>query len=806
MLQDFRYALRAITRTKGTTAVILLSLGLGTGVNAAVSGVLNALLFRGPSGVEDPSRLVDIYTAEFSGLPYGPSSYPDFLSVKSRAKFFAAIAAVDDSAVVNLRIGRSMQSARLGAVSDDYFRGLQLQAHAGRLLEPADSSRNPAALVMSYSMAHDFGGASVVGEKLTIEDREYVIVGVAPRRFRGLRAGRECDAWILMTGPSASRGDRRLAMVGRLAPDVTRKEAEKELTRISDDLAAEYPGTNRGNVADPDAPRRITALRFSQLDPGASSHVFLIGVIVAGATVLLLASACLNVGSLLLSRAVARRQELSIKMALGATRSRLVRQLLTETLCLSLAGGAFGLLFAIWTAEAIPALFMVEHAEFLDTALDLRHLLPTLLTVGVACLAGAAFGIAPALHGTASPAVTALRADAGGVSAQRGGGRLRALLVGGQVSLSILLLLGTGLLVMSLKHALEGSAQPAVKKVAFASIELPGRFGDPVHGVAVRNKLLERLPSVDGVETVGWASTLPLGRGNRRPFRIHGAAADVVDSIELDTNVVSPGYFRALAMPCLEGRLFDAGDHMLAPPVVIVDELLARRYFGAKAVGRELLSEEGAHLEIVGVVRSGTYRTLQASPQPTVYFPSSQDYLWRGHLLVRAARPPATMLASIKRAVLEVGDGAEVLQISTLETYLSESLALDRLTTTLVGLCGLIALAMSTIGVYGVMTDAVQRRTREIGLRMALGAGRTQVARLVFTEVLSLTAAGLLAGGLATFAMSHAARSFVYGVPSLDVGTVAVVSAALAIVIAIAEVVPLRRALRVNPNIALRAE
>jgi hypothetical protein len=245
---------------------------------------------------------------------------------------------------------------------------------------------------------------------------------------------------------------------------------------------------------------------------------------------------------------------------------------------------------------------------------------------------------------------------------------------------------------------------------------------------------------------------------------------------------------------------------MLAPPVVIVDELLARRYFGAKAVGRELLSEDGARLEIVGVVRSGTYRTLQASPQPTVYFPSSQDYLWRGHLLIRATRPPATMLTSINRAVLEVGDGAEVLQISTLETYLSEALALDRLTTRLVGLCGLIALAMSTIGVYGVMTDAVQRRTREIGLRMALGAGRTQVVRLVFTEVLSLTAAGLLAGGLATFAMSHAARAFVYGVPSLDVGTVAIVSTALAIVIAVAAVVPLRRALRVNPNIALRTE
>ncbi len=239
---------------------------------------------------------------------------------------------------------------------------------------------------------------------------------------------------------------------------------------------------------------------------------------------------------------------------------------------------------------------------------------------------------------------------------------------------------------------------------------------------------------------------------------------------------------------------------------MIVDELLARRYFGADAVGQELLDARGERVEIVGVVRSGRYRTLQPAPQPTVYYPFTQDYLWRGHLLVRTASDPAALLDAIDTAVREAGDGGDILRSATLSTYLAESLALDRVTTTLVGLCGLLALAMSSIGVYGVMADAVRRRTREIGLRMALGASRARVMRLVFSEVLYLAAAGLLAGTAMAVGSTYVAQSFVHGAPSLDIGNFAAAAVALASVVAIASVLPLRRALGVNPNIALRAE
>jgi predicted permease len=474
-----------------------------------------------------------------------------------------------------------------------------------------------------------------------------------------------------------------------------------------------------------------------------------------------------------------------------------------ETCALSLAGGGLGLLLALWTTRALPALFMTEQAELLDAGLDPRIVA---LTVGVACLTGAVFGAAPALHGTASPAVTALRADPGGVSAHHGSARLRARLVGGQIALSALLLLAAGLLVRSLTHALEGELGSSVKKVAVVSMEMPGRFLDPARGVVYRNTLLERLQKLGGLEAVGWASTLPLGKGNRRQVQIIGDTNDVADTVDLESNVVSPGYFRAMAVPCIEGRVFDEHDTALSAPVAVVDELLARRYFGRSATGRHMVDAHGTRVEIVGVVRSGRYRTLQQSPQPTVYYAASQDYLWRGHVVMRTAGEPTAMLPAIRRTIKEVGEEATILDASTLEKHLADSLGLDRLTTTLVGLCGLIALAMSAIGVYGIMTDAVRRRTREIGLRVALGAGRTQVVRLVLLDAVYLAVTGLFIGGAAAFAIAHVARSMVEGIRPLDVTTVAAATATLAIVVAVAAVLPLRQALRVNPNIALRSE
>jgi predicted permease len=492
-------------------------------------------------------------------------------------------------------------------------------------------------------------------------------------------------------------------------------------------------------------------------------------------------------------------------MALGASRSRLIRQLLAESLLISLAAGLLGLLVAVWTTSAIPALFTPDHAELLDTSLNGRLIF---LTVGISAIAGALFGIAPAVQGTGAPAALALRADAGGVSECSGGTRFRGLLITAQLALSTVLLIGTALLINSLAQALRGDFGFAARNVAVLGIQNPGgncSIPDPVRGVRFHRSLAELLPRTEGVESVGWAATPPLGRGNLRPYSVR-AGAKIFDRVDLNVNVVTPGYFRTLAVPLIEGRGFDAGDGALAEPVAIVDELLARRQFGPSAVGQHLLDAEGNPIRIVGVVRSGRYRTLQDAPQPTVYLPLAQEHLACGFLFVRTSGDPEALLPLIKGRVTAVDAGVTITRATTVDRHLGEALAIDRLTTTLVGLCGLIALVMGTTGVYGVMSDAVMRRTREIGLRVALGAGRSQVVKLVFAEAVYLTTGGVVLGLAASLGLEQVAAGFVHGLPALDLTTLAATPAVLACVVVVAAVLPLRRALTVNPSIALQAE
>jgi putative ABC transport system permease protein len=799
MSYDLRHAIRAVGRAKGTTGVILLSLGLGTGANAAVYSVLDRLLFRHPSGIDNPSELVSLYTSEYSGLPYGLSSSPDLVSARHSGSL-SALAMIRDGLVGNARLGKIDRSVRIAEVSDDYFSALGMDAQSGQLRtsEGADA----ATAVISLSFAEQVGESDVVGRPLTIGRRSYIVAGIAPAHFRGLQIGRDCDVWIPMGTPSAGRGNRRYTAIGRVTAGIGIEQARRDLERISSDLGTKFPQTNRGTLIDPLAPRRITVVPYSRLDPAVRSQAILIGFVIGGASTCLLASACLNVGGLLLSWALTRRREYAIKMALGATRGTLVRQLLMETLCVSMAGGSLGVLFAMWTAQIVPSLFMMEDAALPDTRINAQTFV---LTIGVACVAGAVFGVAPALHGTAASPASALRADSGGVADAPGGRRLRALFVGAQVALSTVLLLMTGVLVMSLERALEGDVGAVVRQVAVVSIELPGRFEDPLRGIRVRDTLLERIPQLRGVVRVGWASTLPLGRGNNAPFQVEGKTSDVVDTPDFDTNVVSPGFFDVLSVKLVEGRVFDDRDTPRAAPVVVVDELLARRHFGATAIGRHLVDGRGTPLEIVGVVRSGRYRTLQQPPQPTVYYPATQDYLWRGHLVVRTSPNPALVLDDLRAAVNQAGRDAGVLRIMTLEAHVADLLSIERLTTTLVFACGLIALFMSAMGVYGIMIDAVHRRTREIGLRVALGARAPQVARLVLMEAAYPAVSGLLIGGAAALAVTRLASSRLSGLPAFDFTWLAAAAAGLAALIALAAIFPLLHALRVDPNIVLRA-
>jgi hypothetical protein len=364
-------------------------------------------------------------------------------------------------------------------------------------------------------------------------------------------------------------------------------------------------------------------------------------------------------------------------------------------------------------------------------------------------------------------------------------------------------------MIVGLSRALAADFGVRAGRVAMLVMQNPGSDcrsrHDPVRGVRFHRDLAERLPKVPEITSVGWAATAPLGRGTLRQYGIQ-AGTLALDRVDFNVNIVTPGYFRTMGIPIIEGRPFDQRDGPRSEVVAIIDERLARRYFGTTAVGRHLLDHRGDRISIVGVVRSGRYRTLQDSPQPTVHLPYAQEHLPCGFLFVRTASEPSAMIPAITRALTDIDGGVTITRAQPLEQHLSEALAIDRLTTTLVGLCGILALVMGTAGVYGVMSDAVLRRTREIGLRVALGAGRAQVVTLVLAEALYLTIGGIFTGIGCALVLERLAATVVHGLPRVAGPALLTIPTLLAVVVALAAVLPLRRALAVSPTIALRAE
>ena len=793
MLADLRFALRSLSRSKVLTTVLLVSLALGTGANAAVCGIVYALLLRPPAGVGDPGNLVSIYTSEFSGSPHGRSSYPDYLSLLE-ARVATDLAALDENEMANVRLGSSTRSARVSAVTGNFFHVLRMTATTGRLLQPADADRHPSPAVLSVALA-DFLGDSrtIVGTQIQIGSQPYEVVGVAPRDFRGLRGGLAVDVWIpIRADGREDRGDRRLALLARHDAGVS--SLQTTLSAVSARLATEYPSTNRGTLTDEAAARHFSASEFSSRDPDAGSSFATIAAVVVGAVALLLLSACVNAGTLLLSRAMARRHELAVKRALGATRSRLVRQLFAESMFVCLAGGALGLLFAVWVTQAVPSLFSPDQAELIQTSGT-----PTLmlLTIGVAAVAGVVFGVAPALQGSDAPESLALRADSGAISGTSGGTRTRSVLLAAQLALSTLLLIVTAMLVRSLNTALEGDFGVEAGNVAMISMQYGRRC---VGHSEQRDKQLLELP---GVEKIGWAALPPLGKGTVRPYSVQ-AGLLTYDRGDFAVNLISPSYFDSVNVALLEGRFFTDDDRPRSQPVAVVDELFAQRYFGASAVGKHLIdNQRDERIRIDGVLRSGRYRTLQDAPQPTVYRPLLQEYLTCGFMFIRTSDDPAAMLPILVRTIARAERSGTIIRARTMEQHLSDALVVDRITTTMVGICGLIALVMGAIGVYGAMSDAVVRRTREIGLRIALGAGRAQVVRLILAEAMLVTAAGVAIGILAAIGAEYLASNLIHGLLRSDLVLLVRTPVLLALAVAMAAIVPLRRALAVNPATAL---
>ena len=785
MLQDLRQALRSLARAPWVAAGIVASLALGSGATAAVYSAVDALLFRAPAGIDEPASLVDIYTSQMNGATYGASSYPDFLSLAASHELSAA-AAIEERNEAAVRLGDAVTMRRVAAVSPGFWNVLRMSPHIGTWPTAGGHSA-----VVSFDTWQALGGdAALPGRAVTIDGRTYTVGAIAPRGFRGLHLERVLDVWIPLDAEPAARGNRRLRIVGRLAPGTTLEPLQHALDALSRALADAYPDTNKGTIRSTDEPRRLTAAGYSRLSPAVRPKAALLSTILLGTTGLLLVSACVNAGSLLLSRGLARRTELTIRTALGAARGRLVRQILIESLILTLCGGAAGLMVAAWTAGTIPSLFAPEHARLLDT-----HVRPLAMAVGLAAslAAGVFCGLGPAIVSTRALSPEVLRGDAAGLGEKQAGAGLRLVLVGAQLALSTIFLNASALLTNAVDRALTMDRSWGLGTVAIARME--------GYGNAYRAAALSELRQAASVAGAGWVATLPMARAARRGFRIdHGQNQEWV---ELDVNFASAGYFPAMALPIVDGRLFRPQDDHESARVAVVNEALAARYFADRAVGRTLTEATGERVEIVGVVRTPRYRAFEAAQQPMVFYPMARSTAPVSYAVVRSRYWVQTLERDVAVALRAAGARAQV-DLFTFDAHLARALATDRLIVTLVGACGVLALILASAGVYGVMADAIRRRTREIGLRLALGAEARHIVGTYAGVTLGPLAAGVGAGVLGAAAIVQVGRSLVFGLPSLDPALIAAVASGVTLSVLVAVAPPLRRALRVNPLVALR--
>ncbi len=814
LLNDVRYGLRMLSKSPGFTFVAVFALALGIGANTTIFSLINGLLLRPLVGVEEPERLVAVYTSDFSSGQFGSSSYPDYADFRDEAGAFEGLAAYTE-AVASLTGEDEPVRLRGESVTGNFFKVLGVRAAAGRTLVPEDEQTADANLVVVIS--HNLwqrrfnSDPSLIGRTVTLDGRARTVVGVTADSFRGLHLGLPPEFWLPMPPPEnkpEARGSRGLEIVGRLKTGATIEEANVQLKTIFARLAQDFPDTNKGTLDRPNEPRPVTAMQERRTGPQQRKSIAAATGMLMAMVGLVLLIACANVANLLLARASARRREIAIRLALGSSRWRLVRQLLIESLCLALLGGLFGLLLTLWTSDFLPKFFPAEDAGGLDLSIDWRVLG---FTLGLSLLTGILFGLAPALQASRPNLLSALK-DETGATEVRGFGKfgLRNALVVLQVALSLVLLICAGLFMRSLRAA--ATADPGFKaeNVLLAGMELRGAEMKSEQGQIFFRQVQEQMNAIPGVRSATLMMIVPVsGGGMRRSVEIEGYEPKPNEDTELNANIVSPNYFSTMGIPIIQGREFNTDDVKGRSGVIIVNEELARRYFpGQNALGKRIKTDsESPYLEIVGIARNAKYRSLRENSLPFFYTPLGQDYTSRMTLVVRtAADDPLDVLPAVRSELKSLDKNVTLYGIKTLAAHTAEALFADRMIAVLLGVFGSAALLLAAVGLYGVMSYAVARRTHEIGVRMALGAQGGDIMKLILRQGMILVFVGGAVGLAASFAITRLMSSLLFGVSATDPLTFFGITALLTGVALLACYIPARRATGVDPSIALRYE
>jgi predicted permease len=810
MLQDIRYGLRMIVKAPAFTVLAMLALALGICANTTIFSLINGLLLRPLTGVKDPERIVEVYTSDYSSGLFGVSSYPEYLDIRNQAEAFANLAAYSRTV---LHAPGEPEAERLNGVlaTGSYFEVLGVRPQLGRTLQPSDDQpENAHTVVISDALwKRRFNSdPAVVGQTLRLNDQPYTIAGVVEPSFRGLRLGLPPEFWLPMGTASDhaknGRNSRGIELVGRLKPGVTLDHAQTQLTTIAARLAQAYPENNLGTLERPNEPRPITVVRAARIQSRGEASIVSISFLLFAVVGVVLLIACANVANLLLARASVRRREIAVRLALGASRRRVVRQLLTESLLLALLGGAAGLLATQWTSGLLPKFFPDNEALGLDLSIDWRVLV---FTLGITILTGVLFGLVPALQATRVNLLPSLKDDAGA-----GGRKLRRLglrdaLVISQLALSLVLLISAALFVRSLQLAVTFDPGFAADNLLFASMETSAAKLDKQQTLALYEQMLERTGTLPGVQSVTLSGIVPItGGGYRRKIYPERYQPQPQEDLELNTNVIGPKFFDTLGIPFVAGRDFSEQDKAGSPSVVIVNEEFARRYFGGNAVGKRLKYKSAEFSEIVGVVRTAKYRDIHEQPLPFVYIPLGQDFQPDMTLMVRTAGDPLVLAGPLRNEMMALKKDVPVFSVNTISALIGSQLAADRMIAVLLSVFGVGALLLATIGIYGVMAYSAAQRTREIGIRIALGAERSDILKLIIRQGIFLISIGAGLGLALALAATRVLQSLLFGVSATDPLTFAVVLFVLVGVALLACYLPARRATKVDPLVALRYE
>ena len=817
LLQDIRYGMRMLTKNLAITAVAVLTLALGIGANAAIFSGVSAFVLR-PLPVPDAHELVrPVELAEDRGIS-DEISYPDFSDYRNQSTVFESLSAED---MVALALDAETQSDVIWGqvVSGTYFDVVRIKPILGRTFLP-EEDRTPGAhpvVVIGHSLWKRRLGSDpdIVGKTLRLSNRAYEVIGVAPESFTGSKFALSMDFWVPMAmaeeirrspGLLSERGSHWMNVLGRLKPGVTLEQATAEMQSIAARLNQAYPNDRAGSTS-----AKVSTEMDGRWEEAAM--VMKSGAAIAMAIVgFILLIACANVANLMLARAAARRKEIGIRLALGASRVRLIRQLLTESLLLSLLGGLLGLLMAYWVTDLMEGFVPVLQYNVIENffSLDSRALV---FTAVISLATGLIFGLAPAWHSSNPDVVPILKGDLD--ANQRAKGRrlsLRPALVVVQVALSLVVLVCGGLFIKSFRRAQTMDPGFGTKQALIAMID-PELVGyDTERSRDFYRQAIERVSSLPGVEAAGTARLLPLGdssNSNGPVLREGETLARGSAGRTIMTNVISSGYFRAMQIPVVNGRDFDDRDHAKSQRVVIINEQMAEVLWpGDNAVGKRILvgTESREPLEVVGIVQTGKYRTLAEDPKPYIYYPMTQRRPAMMSLVMRTNVDPRGLVGAVRKEIQNIDRSVPISKVKTMTEHLTYALWAPNMAASFSLAFGVLAILLSAVGLYSVMAYVVSQRTREVGIRMALGANRADVMKMITVQGMRLAVIGVVIGLLLSLGLARALSSLLIGVSGYDVTTFVIVPALLVLVALIACYLPARRATKIDPLVALRYE